>query len=342
MKKYKTKRSPDKGVELSVGVKRGRLTILEELVPKYDYKGQKIRQFRCVCDCGTEVIKNSETLRYGLIPSCGCAHKAIINEGDKFGTLTVIRQLTTGLRTYLCKCECGHECVKSVKSLIGGTAKCDGPNHKIKRLYRVFRNMVNRCYQPNNEMYHHYGGRGIKVCDEWLNDYYSFQRWAMANGYDPEAIKGEKTIDRIDNNGDYTPDNCRWIDMQKQSRNKRTNHLLTYNGETHPLKEWAEIAGVPFENVYSRINKFGWSVGEALELEPHTPRPKTPKSPRKKGYANPSKMKPVEQMDLQGNIINTFNAMKDASHIALPASIGKCCHGTQHTAGGFRWRFKGN
>lgn len=189
-------------------------------------------------------------------------------------------------------------------------------------------------------MFQHYGGRGIKVCDEWLNDYYSFQKWAIDNGYDPNARKGEKTIDRIDVNGNYEPSICRWVDMQQQGFNKRTNHLLTYNGETHPLKEWANIAGVPFENVYSRINKYGWSVGEALEFEPHTPRPKTPKSPRKKGYANPSKMKPVEQLDLQGNVINTFLSMKDASHIALPVSIGKCCHGRQRTAGGFMWRFK--
>lgn len=135
--------------------------------------------------------------------------------------------------------------------------------YKIRRLYRVFRNMVNRCYQPKCYAFNHYGGRGIKVCDEWLKDYYLFQEWALSVGYDPEAPKGKYTIDRINNNGDYEPSNCRWVNMQVQSFNRRTNHLITYNGETHPIKEWAIIAGVEFESLYARINKYHWPVGEA-------------------------------------------------------------------------------
>lgn len=211
--------------------------------------------------------------------------------------------------------------------------------YKIRRLYRVFRNMVNRCYQPKCYAFNHYGGRGIKVCDEWLKDYYLFQEWALSVGYDPEAPKGKYTIDRINNNGDYEPSNCRWVNMQVQSFNRRTNHLITYNGETHPIKEWAIIAGVEFESLYARINKYHWPVGEALEFEPHTPRSKRNKHPRKKGYENPSKRKPVEQLDLDGNVITIFPSMKHASHIALPDSIGKCCHGRQLTAGGYKWRF---
>lgn len=84
--------------------------------------------------------------------------------------------------------------------------------------------MKGRCNNPNNQKYKDYGGRGIKVCDEWANDFMSFYIWAMNNGYDPDAPYGVTTIDRIDVNGDYCPDNCQWVDMKTQSQNKRANH----------------------------------------------------------------------------------------------------------------------
>ena len=90
-----------------------------------------------------------------------------------------------------------------------------------ERLYNVYLGMRHRCYDPKIKNYRLYGGRGIKICDEWLNDYSVFREWAYANGYDENAPRGKCTIDRIDNNGDYTPQNCRWVDMKTQRKNQQ-------------------------------------------------------------------------------------------------------------------------
>ena len=121
--------------------------------------------------------------------------------------------------------------------------------------------MKKRCYNSNDKAYNYYGGRGIKVCDEWLNDFQTFYDWSMNNGYNEHL-----TIDRIDVNGNYEPNNCRWVDYKIQNRNSRHNTLFTIDGETRCLSEWCEILNLNYKNVLARVTRYNWSIGEALEL----------------------------------------------------------------------------
>jgi hypothetical protein len=136
---------------------------------------------------------------------------------------------------------------------------------KRTRLYKVWRGMKERCLYSWHQSYKNYGGRGIKVCPEWSNSFVAFRNWAMANGYDPNAKKGECTIDRIDVNGDYEPSNCRWVNAKVQCNNRRSNHLLTYNGETHTITEWSEITGLTYDTIIVRL-KHGWSIEDVLNI----------------------------------------------------------------------------
>lgn len=112
--------------------------------------------------------------------------------------------------------------------------------------------MKERCYNRNKIAYKNYGGRGITICNEWLNDFLSFYNWAMKNGYNDTL-----TIERIDNNGNYEPSNCKWIPKSEQSNNRRCNHRIYHNGETHTITEWANIIGVNRDTLYNRFKKIG-------------------------------------------------------------------------------------
>lgn len=115
------------------------------------------------------------------------------------------------------------------------------------KLYGVYKHMKERCYNKNHRSYHNYGGRGIKVCDEWLHNFVNFCIWAIGNGY---TVGLE--IDRIDNNKGYSPDNCRWATRKQQANNRRTNVLLTYNGKTQTMKQWAEELNIPYDTIKRR------------------------------------------------------------------------------------------
>ena len=128
-----------------------------------------------------------------------------------------------------------------------------------QKLFNVYQGMKNRCYNKRVKAYHNYGGRGIKVCQEWLDDFMNFYNWSTDNGY-----REDLTIDRIDTNGDYAPNNCRWITMKEQARNRRTNKMYTINGETHCLKEWCEILNLNYHTIYKRIHSHCWNIETAL------------------------------------------------------------------------------
>lgn len=192
--------------------------------------------------------------------------------GRRFGRWVVIeetdKRTSNGAIMYKCLCDCGN--TKVVDGTIlrrGDSLSCGCYNHDIitkmgnavykEKLYGVWGSMKGRCFNKNDPNYHNYGGRGITVCDEWANSYDSFKKWAYENGYE----KG-KWIDRIDNEKGYMPDNCRWCSPKEQQNNKRTNHNVEINGETHTVTEWAEISGINRGTLYSRVKK-GWT-GEKL------------------------------------------------------------------------------
>lgn len=118
--------------------------------------------------------------------------------------------------------------------------------------------MRQRCNNPKNRDYKYYGGRGITICSDW-DSYIDFKDWALSHGYSVKL-----TIDRIDENGNYNPDNCRWATREEQNRNKRSVVKLSYNGEILTIQEWALKTGIPAKTIYNRIHKANWSVEESL------------------------------------------------------------------------------
>lgn len=121
--------------------------------------------------------------------------------------------------------------------------------------------MCYRCYNKIDESYINYGGRGIKVCDEWLNDYFSFRNWAIDNGYSDNL-----SIDRIDVNGNYEPSNCRWATDKEQGNNKRNNKMIEYKGEVKTLSEWCDELGLEYFRTKARLNTCNMTPEQAFEL----------------------------------------------------------------------------
>lgn len=119
----------------------------------------------------------------------------------------------------------------------------------------MWEGMKQRCYTPNSNAFKDYGGRGIKVCDAWKNDFDSFDEWSMANGYKPDVKRGECTLERIDNNGNYEPSNCRWTTMKEQCNNRRSNIRVEICGKTQTLAQWAEETGILFDTLKWRYSR---------------------------------------------------------------------------------------
>lgn len=129
------------------------------------------------------------------------------------------------------------------------------------RLYECWTDMKRRCYNPRNKRYDKYGGRGVRVCDEWRDNPNTFFDWALSHGYTDEL-----TLDRIDVNGNYEPSNCRWATRMEQMVNTTRNHYITAFGETKTMSEWARIFNVSPDLIKDRINKLHWDPEEAVSL----------------------------------------------------------------------------
>ena len=192
--------------------------------------------------------------------------------GQRFNHLLVLERVPNDKKTiWKCQCDCGKIVNVWAQSLKNGQKSCGCMTKQIlseyrtthggshTKLFEIWRNMKDRCYREKHKSYPQYGGRGIKVCDEWKNDFSAFQKWAFENGYDENAEFMKCTIDRIDVNGNYEPDNCRWVDMKTQCNNRTNSRKLTYNNETHTISEWSEITGLPFDVIHSRLDKWHWT-----------------------------------------------------------------------------------
>lgn len=190
-------------------------------------------------------------------------------------TVLSLTEQTSKDKKWLCKCDCGNEKEiwgRALKS--GGTGSCGCHRKKIldhtthgmsnTRIFRTWASMNKRCTNKNIECYKNYGGRGIKVCDEW-KDFYNFMLWAYSNGYRDELPAKQCTLDRIDNNGNYEPSNCRWVSYKVQANNKRNNVYYDYQGKRHTISEWAEIKGIKKATLKNRISNLGWDIKKTLE-----------------------------------------------------------------------------
>lgn len=171
-----------------------------------------------------------------------------------------------------CKCDCGKIFYTPTYAINSGQKSCGCMERSRKytgicstkdRLYIEWRSMKQRCENSKYANYKAYGGRGIKVCEEWKNDFLAFRKWALDNGY-----RDDLSLDRIDVNGNYEPTNCRWADSFTQSNNRRNNHYLTLNGERHTAREWQDITGINATTIITRQSR-GWSDERTLTTPIH-------------------------------------------------------------------------
>lgn len=187
--------------------------------------------------------------------------------GLRFGMLLAVSRIAEPYKKtkYLCKCDCGNITTVTSSNLVTGHTKscgCLTKKHglaKKERLYNIWIGMRQRCRDVNSQDYMAYGGRGIHVCHGWENDYAIFRQWAVANGYDDSL-----SIDRINNDSGYSPENCRWASSWEQNNNLRSNVLVEFNGDTHTLAEWSRVFGIPYSTLISR-RKRGWSFARIAE-----------------------------------------------------------------------------
>lgn len=206
--------------------------------------------------------------------------RILVKKGDRYGLFTIVKEVEgvysgkNRRRTFLCKCYCGNLKKVALNDLRTGNTKSCGcikeftsRNNGLKstthgmthtKLYSIWWGMKQRCYLESNPSYKDYGGRGIRVCQLWIDDFQVFYDWSVENGYE-EGL----SIERIDVNGHYEPDNCTWIPFSEQSRNKRNTRLITFDNETLTLREWSEKLNLSYGALKRRL-QVGWSVEKAL------------------------------------------------------------------------------
>ena len=205
-----------------------------------------------------------------------------VKEGERYGRLTIIREVEPAgsshkrVRRFLCRCDCGNEIICRLPNLKSGTTKSCGCYRKFvssnrrdchhlqnTRIYRIWCGMKRRCYNKHNEHFDRYGGRGIIVCDEWKTDFMNFYDWAMSNGYDDKL-----SIDRINNEGNYEPSNCRWANQKQQIVNSTATIKCSLGGNIVSLSDIADILGVSFKRIRRIVYMLnnGYDMSELLSL----------------------------------------------------------------------------
>ena len=251
-------RDPDNTI-IVPGMVIGKLTVIEPAGT--GIKGNPLWKVRC--ECGNELLANDRTLRSRTMTTCGCTDQAENIIGQKFGMLTVLSRATNnpnGQARYLCRCDCGNEKIVPRSTLYHKTrlpsCGCYGlkvgaerfTTHGLSKspIYRIWLGMKARCYNPNTTAYKNYGGRGIFVCDRWKDSFENFHN-DMIGTYRPGL-----QLDRIDNDGPYSPENCHWVTPEKNSRNRRSNVSIDSLVGKKTIAELASITGVPDYLLYRR------------------------------------------------------------------------------------------
>ena len=268
----------------------------EETERRSKLYGHSTKAYNCECtECHTQVVKiQSELTHFRTVGTSGCKECNRIDlTGQKIGRLLVLglsEHQEWGKQIWICQCDCGTICEHQTGDLTkknpvqscgclqreaasetgkrtihlisnhAGIWNGDSKNPEFQRIYQIWGAMKRRCDNPNDIHYAQYGGRGIKVCVEWY-DWFVFKEWALSHGYQDDL-----TIDRIDTNGNYEPDNCRWATQQEQCNNTRANKMLTYNGETNTLANWCRILNLNYFRTKARLNSCNYTVEEAFEL----------------------------------------------------------------------------
>ena len=267
-------------------------------VVEYDHREQRTGDpvhynyfYKFRCECGNIITCRYDYVKKGSIRSCGCdkeeisaLNKTLKYKGVKYNRLTVIEfdHKHNGNDYYRFRCECGNEIVRELGSVkYGDISSCGCRNNEVRsshglkhhRLYRIYYGILARCNAPSNKDYPNYGGRGIAVCDEWSNieskydtfingnsGFMNFYNWSMENGYSDEL-----SIDRIDNDGPYSPDNCRWVSRKTQQNNRSSSIWIgvkqTFNIHNEikeivyvfPIWVWANVVGKSCGCIYQRV-----------------------------------------------------------------------------------------
>ena len=214
------------------GNRFGRLIVLEHIGYKCFPSGGRHLLWKCKCDCGNFTNVTTEKLKSCSTRSCGCLAREIRSKRKGQNATNYKNGIT------------------------------------FTRLGYIYLGIKQRCYNPNNQNYHNYGGRGITMCDEWLGEhgFENFRNWCIKNGFKEKSNRGECTIDRIDVNGNYEPSNCRWVDITVQARNRRDCVYIEYMGERKTISEWSEITGIKDSTIRNRLNR-GWDIDKALSVK---------------------------------------------------------------------------
>lgn len=266
------------------GQQFSKLTVLEEAgIDKHNNK-----MWLCQCECGKQKVISGQYLRRGTTKSCGCLKGYNLSiegkkrlkdlTGMKFNKLIVIERVENpnknpkDLHAYWkCLCDCGNYHIAKGSDLISGNIQSCGcyaiersTTHGMRhaKIYNTWCNMKARCYNPNKKDYKNYGGRGIVVYDKWKDNFQAFYDYVSKLQH-----YGEKgyTLNRIDNDGNYAPNNVEWSTDIEQANNKRNNHLVSYGGKTQTISEWAKELKINKYTLYNRILTYKWDIDRAFK-----------------------------------------------------------------------------
>ena len=268
--------------------------------------------------------------------------------GKRFGYLMVISLDTNPNNKrikWLCRCDCNKLTVVAACDLKSGhTSSCGCKkleSHNKKhgmtktRIHSIWCSMRQRCYDKNNCSYPSYGKRGITVCDEWRNDFVAFHSWATSNGYTDEL-----SIDRIDNNKGYSPENCRWVSFAEQCNNRRSNVVLKYNGAENTLMNWCKELNLDYRHYHTIYYKHfrglqNVTLEDILNYKPAAKKrakdlKSIPKKPKRK----------LMQYSLDGQLIRIWDSANEAACVAgfNSSAIRNCCNGLSASSGGYVWK----